>query len=136
MKANVVQLQIAYCAWVILAPASVSRFMAPGLPAWFACFLDVVRSGVEARPDDSPGQQYRRAIIHGASAEQPFPGEIRGRAILVESAVRRMTIEQLAAIGSVTAVCRALGCEPIARRPAAWRRELELATSPSEEAAA
>lgn len=95
------------------------------MPRWFEVFADVVRSRPVPRDDDRPGQHYRRAIIAGATAAEPFPGEIRGKALLVESAVRAVSLDQLLASGGAGAVCRALGAASKVSRPQAWERDLE-----------
>jgi hypothetical protein len=131
-----VELHLAYCAWLLLQPASIARYNAPALPAWVQLFVDVVHEAPEPWDDDTPGQHYRRAIIAGATPEQPFPGEVRAKALAVEALVRGMSVARLRAIGGPGAVCRALGATPRARaKEAPWERELARIT-PAKEAVA
>jgi hypothetical protein len=129
-QASRFELELAYCAWSILAPHSLSRYDVPQLTPWSQLFVDVVKSAPSVERGDSPGQHFRRAIIRGATQEQPFPGEVRGKAILVEGMVRMLSVQRLASIGGTPVdICKALGCKPLTVRPSAWRRDLELATS-------
>jgi hypothetical protein len=115
-RATLVALELAYCAWTVLLPAALARYEDPALTPWCACFVRTARTNVPRAPADAPGQALRRAIIRGATREEPFPGEVRAKALLVAAEVRHLSIEQLAERGTPGDVCRELGC---ARRPVA-----------------
>lgn len=115
-----VELQLSYCAWMVLAPQSLARYTVPELEPWFACFVDAVRAPAEPRASDRPGQHLRRELLRA-------PADVRGRALLVESSVRTLSIERLAAFGTPAAICRALGCQLRTAAPKAWERDLAAA---------